>query len=255
VRYLWESGEAAGARHVPRRARARRGRAARVPRRLCAERLGQGARRLAPRRLQRPRAGRRGPGRPRRQGPGPHLRPLPPADHVPAVRRPRARARLRRAGDGRRPEAEVPELLRQRGLPQGPHGVRGRHRPRGRGEGERGRRRRGLHRRHRHAPGRPAQHGRAHGHRDDRRAGGASSRASRRRCCSPRRRQRRAGGDAARGARRRGPQLALRVVPLPPARPGRPRAGRGPATPEAARAGVGAVRALPASSASWPRRT
>ena len=61
----------------------------------------------------------------------------------------RARARLRRAGDGRRPEAQVPELLRQRGLPQGPHALRRRHRARGGGEGERGRRRRGLHRRHR----------------------------------------------------------------------------------------------------------
>ena len=123
---------------VPRRARARRGRAARVPRRLRAERLGQGARRLAPRRLHRPRARGGGPRVALAEG-GPHLRPLPPADHVPAVRPARARARLRRAGDGRRPEAEVPQLLRRRGLPQGPPALRRRHRAGAGGQGGRGR--------------------------------------------------------------------------------------------------------------------
>ena len=44
---------------------------------------------------------------------GPHLRPLPPADHVPALRPAWARARVRRARDGRRPEAQVPELVRR----------------------------------------------------------------------------------------------------------------------------------------------
>ena len=75
---------------------------------------------------------------------------------------------------------------------------------------------RGLHRRHRDAPGRPAQRGRADGHRADRRAGRRARRASRRRsswrstptararrrCCAPR-------------ASRPGARLELRVVPLP----------------------------------------
>ena len=113
---------------VPRRARARRGRAARVPRRLRAERVGQGARRLAAHRLHRPRARGGGPRVALAEG-GPHLRPLPPADHVPAVRPARARARLRRARHGRRPEAQVPQLVGRRGLPQGPPSLRRRHRP------------------------------------------------------------------------------------------------------------------------------
>ena len=58
-----------------------------------------------------------------------HVRPLPGADHVPAARRPRARARLRRPRDARQPAAEVRELPRGTGLPQGPLAVRGRPRP------------------------------------------------------------------------------------------------------------------------------
>ena len=85
---------------------------------------------------------------------GAHLRPLPPAHHVPAVRPARARARLRRARDGRRPEAEVPQLVRRPGLPQGPPPLRRRHRADAGDQGGRGDRRRGLHRRHRDAPGR-----------------------------------------------------------------------------------------------------
>ena len=45
-------------------------------------------------------------------------RPLPREDHVPALRRARAGARLRRAGAAARRPAEVPELVRQRRLPQ-----------------------------------------------------------------------------------------------------------------------------------------
>ena len=49
-----------------------------------------------------------------RQGRRQDLRPLPAPDHVPAVRRARARAGLRRARAGRRPAAEVPQLARGR---------------------------------------------------------------------------------------------------------------------------------------------
>ena len=69
------------------------------------------AARLAARRVLRPRACRRWPGLPRARQ-GTHVRPLPPTDHVPALRRARARARLRRAGGRGRAAAEVPELLR-----------------------------------------------------------------------------------------------------------------------------------------------
>ena len=55
--------------------------------------------RVAPHGLRRPRALRRRPGA-AQQGRGPHLRPLPRADHVPAVRRARAGARLRGARAG-----------------------------------------------------------------------------------------------------------------------------------------------------------
>ena len=51
------------------------------------------------------------------------------ADHVPAARRPRPGARLRRARDARQPAAEVRELARERRLPQGPLAVRPRPRP------------------------------------------------------------------------------------------------------------------------------
>ena len=54
------------------------------------------------------------------------LRPLPRADHVPAGRRARARARVRGARDGRRTRAEVPQHVRRRDLPQGPPALRGR---------------------------------------------------------------------------------------------------------------------------------
>ena len=63
-------------------------------------------------------------------------------------------------------------------------------------------RRRGLHRRHRDAPGRAAPHGRAHGHRADRRAGRRARAPGADGAAGARRRRRRAGGDAARRARR-----------------------------------------------------
>src|SRR4051794_20367400 len=75
------------------------------------------------------------------------LRPLPRADHVPAVRRARPRARLRRAGAARGSAPQVPQHLRRRALPQGPARVRRRPRS-GRRRPRRPRRaRRGLHRR------------------------------------------------------------------------------------------------------------
>ena len=56
------------------------------------------------------------------------LRPLSRPHHVPAGRRPRPRAGLRRAADGGGARAEVPEHLRERDLPQGPAALRHRHR-------------------------------------------------------------------------------------------------------------------------------
>ena len=140
-----------------------------VPRRLLAERLGHGAARLAAGGLRGRGAARGRAGHPRARGAD--LRPLPRADHVPAGRPPRARARLRRAGAARRPGAEVPELARGRGLPQGPPAVRRRPRARRGGEGRRGGPRRGLHRRDRAAPGGLRQRGGLDGHGADRRAG------------------------------------------------------------------------------------
>ena len=58
------------------------------------------------------------------------LRPLPRADHVPGDRRPRPRARVRRARDARQPAAEVPEHRRRRALPQAQRPVRDRPRAR-----------------------------------------------------------------------------------------------------------------------------
>ena len=87
VRYLWESEEAAHAREYLAGRGLDEESAARVPRRLRAERVGQGARRPrgAP---ASPSASSWRPGSRRaRSKKGAHLRPLPPADHVPALRR------------------------------------------------------------------------------------------------------------------------------------------------------------------------
>ena len=129
VRVLWESDEAAAAREYLLSRGLEEAYAARVPRRLLAERVGP--------RADRPRgapasasasccdAGSRAA---RRDGAA--LRPLPRPDHVPAGRRARARARLRRARDRRRPAAEVPQHVGVRGLPQGPPALRRRPRAR-----------------------------------------------------------------------------------------------------------------------------
>ena len=85
--------------------------------------------------------------------PGSHYDRFRGTDHVPGAGPPRSGGRLRRSRDGRRREAEVPELARGRALPQEPHPLRDRpgagadraRRPRGRG--------RGLHRRARPASG------------------------------------------------------------------------------------------------------
>ncbi len=98
-------------------------------------------------------------------------RPLPRPDHVPAGRRARARPRVRRARDEPRPEAEVPEHVRRRALPQGPDRLRRGPRARGRGARRARRAGRGLHRRDRAAPGRRAGGRGADGHRADRRPG------------------------------------------------------------------------------------
>ena len=147
---------------------------------------------------------------------GQGLRPLPAADHVPAGRPARPRARVRRAGAGRRPAAQVPQHRRDRALPQGPPAVRRRRRAGARGAGRAGDRGRGLHRRHRAAPGRDAQRGGDHGHGDDRPSRSRRWPGWRRRCCwrstptAPGRR--RCCGPPKVAA---GRKLELRVVPLP----------------------------------------
>ena len=100
------------------------------------------------------RAGARGRGSRPPRAAGRLRRPLPRADHVPARRCARARARLRRARDARRPAAEVHEHAGGRALPQAPPALRPRPRAcRGR-EGAAGDRGRGLHGRARAARGR-----------------------------------------------------------------------------------------------------
>ena len=106
-----------GAR-LPGRARAGRGGAARLRRRLRAERLGHGAAARPAGRLQRRGAARRRAGAARRGGR--RVRPLPLADHVPDPRPPRPDARLRRAGDALRPGGQVRQHRRDRLLPQEP---------------------------------------------------------------------------------------------------------------------------------------
>ena len=128
------------------------------------------------------------------------LRPLPRADHVPAVRRPRARGRLRRARAGRT-TAQVPEHVRQRGLPQGAE-VYGADLARAGGEGRARGPRRGLHRRDRAAPGGLRRGGRVDGDGAD----GGAGRALRRLAptCACRTRTSRARRRCARRERRAG---------------------------------------------------
>jgi hypothetical protein len=127
-------------------------------------------------------------------------------DHVPAVRRAGAGAGLRRTRRRRRAAAEVPELRRGPGLPQGPSCLRCGSRAGARDARRDRRAGRGLHGRDRDAPGRAAQHRGVDGHRPDRGAGRRArppggvvllaldaDSAGRRRCCA-RRAWRRAGG-------------------------------------------------------------
>ena len=118
------------ARELPRRPRAGGRGAARLPDRLRAEGVGP---RDARRRSATASPSRSWPaaGLGRRGRAGRLRRPLPRADHVPARRRARAGARLRRARDARRPAAEVHEHARERALPQGAPALRDRPRPRG----------------------------------------------------------------------------------------------------------------------------
>ena len=137
VRHLWESAEAAPARDYLKS----RGLEEATLREF---RVGYAPSAWDTLLLGRAEAGLLRPGDPRlrargaREGAGAHLRPLPPAHHVPARRPPRARAGLRRAGARPRPAAEVPELAGGRALPQGAAAVR--RRPRA-GAGGQGRRR------------------------------------------------------------------------------------------------------------------
>src|SRR5215207_7487035 len=152
------------------------------------------------------------------------------------------------------PAAEVPELLRQRDLPQGPAPLRGRHRARARRARRQRDRRRALHRRDRDAPGRPTQHGRPHRDGADRAAGRRAGPPGPDGGARARRRQRRPGGDVARRARggRAQPGGARRA-----AAPGR---GRRRPDPVRGRQGgaaarrLGAVRSLPRRARAGRRR-
>ena len=117
-RYLWESEEAAGARELPRGAWPGGGdpkefRVGYAPSAwdrvlLASRRGGFSERELYETGLAQRSQETRG-----------AIRPLSLAHHVPTRRHAWAGARVRRAGDARGAEAEVPEHLRQRRLPQG----------------------------------------------------------------------------------------------------------------------------------------
>ena len=176
-----------GARaRVPGRARAGGGRAARVPRRLRAGARGT-ASSPAPGERATPRTScsrRACPARPRRRGSD---RPLPRPHHVPAGRRARPRAGVRRARDAARRSkpkylnTSESELFHKGRIVYGADMARAaaaRAGPR--------RARRGLHGRDRAAPGRRARGGRSDGHGADRRAGRRDRPARARRRCSAR---------------------------------------------------------------------
>ena len=147
-RHLWETPAGEPVRAYLGRARPRRGGLPRVPARPLAGRRrtgGEGAREG----LHAGRAGGGGPRQPARE------RLLRGPARLPARRRARPGARLRRAPAARRrPDSgEVRELARGRALPQGLDRLRPRPRARRDREGGPGRRRRGLHRRARAPPG------------------------------------------------------------------------------------------------------
>ena len=117
---------------------------------------------------------------------------------VPALRRPRPRARVRRAGDAGRRGPEVPEQPRVRDLQEEPHPVRAAPRaPRDRQEAPRDRGR-GLHRRDRAARRRLRGVRRRDGHVADRGGRARAAAPGRRRAAVLRRRRGRPGGRAAR---------------------------------------------------------
>ena len=155
---------------VPLGARAGGECAARLPRGVRAGHVGSRGERLAAGRLHRERTGRGGAGD--ALAAGLDLRSLPRADHVPAGRRARARARVRRAGDEARRQAQVPQYVRERPLPQGADRLRRRYGARRGGAGRARGAGRGLHGRHRAASGGRARGRRADGHGADRAAGG-----------------------------------------------------------------------------------
>ncbi len=185
------------------------------------------------------------------------VRPLPRADHVPARRHPRARARLRRARDARGPAAEVPQHPDNDDLPQGPAPVRRRPRARARRAGGRGDPVRGLHRRRSRCTRRACATRRAHGHGADRRAGRRAGAAGAGRCCSRSTPTARAGGDAAGApsARREAQARAARRAAAGRAGSGRARpARRAPRRCSALVERVRAVRALPRRAGAGRRR-
>ena len=137
--------------------------------------------------------------------------PLPRADHVPAGRRARPRARLRGTGAGRGRAAEVPQHLGGRALPQGADGLRRRPRAGGRGARGPGRARRGLHGRHRPAPGRHPGDRLLHGHRADGAAGGRAEAPRAPGAAVPGPGRRRAGGRGQGDGR--DPRLQRRIAP------------------------------------------
>ena len=114
VRRLWESRRGRAGARLPRPARPGGGDAARVSRRLRAQRMGHGAQRLPACRLRQPRALRRRPRAALREVRA-HLRPLPLADHLPARRRARPHPRLR-GTHARRRGRPAPEVRQQPGV-------------------------------------------------------------------------------------------------------------------------------------------
>ena len=185
---------------------------------LCAGGLARPGQRL--RRIRRPQAGRVRPGHPagrgRRAAP---LRPLPRPDHVPDPQ-PQGRGhRLRRAGAGQG-RAEIPELARDAGLPEGPRALRPVRGARGDPPARLHPDHRRLHGRGRAGAARRGQRGGDAGHRLHRRPCGQAAALRRAPGLQLRRRRGRAAGGSARdgggaAACRRHPQLP---IPLPAGR-------------------------------------
>ena len=183
-RYLWESGRGARRARLPREPRPRARRRSRSSASASPRAPGTGCS-CAPSRTASTSRSCTTPASPSAAAQGGIYDRFRGADHVPAARHPRPGARLRRARAARGPAAEVRQLARDRGLPQGPLAVR--HRPRppardARGPGDRGR---GLHGRDRAPPGRHPQRRRLDGHRAHGRAGRRAGPPRPHVCCSP----------------------------------------------------------------------